>query len=223
MLRQVRVEKKAFPEASSKGFEWGFCPYGGSRGQRERDLEFLSFRYTHDEKNPRNLTRVSTLVSMSIMQYLPVFPSLVIACPSFPTSSIRPRGLLDACLPVNEPLQKFYTSTISPQKRLCSVFLSFSLEKRAYSWGNPVTRAEIKEWKKRRKRRAIVSRLACSIFPCFQCSGTKLRGSEEPRRCSYVGNIWRTKLSLAYLLSSLHLRTFSPPTKASPKIRKDSA
>ena len=81
------MEKKAFPEASSKGFEWGFCPYGGSRGQRERDLEFLSFQYTHDEKKPRNLTRVSTyvVVSISIMQYLPVFPSLVIACPSFPT------------------------------------------------------------------------------------------------------------------------------------------
>ncbi len=40
------------------------------------------------KKKPRNLTRVSTYVvavSISILQYLPVFPSLVIACPSFPT------------------------------------------------------------------------------------------------------------------------------------------
>ncbi len=49
------MEKKAFSEASSKGFEWGFCPYGGSRGQRERDLELLSFRYTHDEKQEHTL------------------------------------------------------------------------------------------------------------------------------------------------------------------------
>ncbi len=180
------------------------------------------------KKKPRNLTRVSTygVVSMSIMQCLPVFPSLVIACPSFPTRIPFAPGAcwMPACLstslskknPVILHVHDFPSETVV----FCFPLLFSKKEPIA---GVIPSRVRRLKSGKAKKEESHCFPIGLFHFPLLPMQRNKTpRKRKKPRRCPYVGDIWRPKLSLAYLLSSLHLRTFSPPTKASPKIRKDS-